>query len=107
MNQALHKVLAMPDVKQRMLGLGVEARASTPEELHSPAPGRYREMGRGDRQGRDRAATEVRDPLAANRRVVMKGVVIRDFERPPQGALDELTELGVATVHEAMGGPGS
>ena len=36
----------------------------------------------------------------------MKGVVIRDFERPPQGALDELTELGVATVHEAIGRTG-
>jgi tripartite-type tricarboxylate transporter receptor subunit TctC len=35
MNAALHKVLALPEVKQRMQGLGVEARASTPEELRS------------------------------------------------------------------------
>ena len=35
LNRALHTVLAMPDVKQRMLDLGVEARASTPEELRS------------------------------------------------------------------------
>jgi tripartite-type tricarboxylate transporter receptor subunit TctC len=35
MNRALHAVLAMSDVKQRMLGLGVEARASTPDELRA------------------------------------------------------------------------
>jgi tripartite-type tricarboxylate transporter receptor subunit TctC len=35
MNRALHAVLAMPDVKQRMLDLGIEARASTPEELRA------------------------------------------------------------------------
>jgi tripartite-type tricarboxylate transporter receptor subunit TctC len=35
MNRALHAVLATPDVKQRMLGLGVEARASTPDELRA------------------------------------------------------------------------
>jgi tripartite-type tricarboxylate transporter receptor subunit TctC len=35
MNQALQTVLATPDIKQRMLGLGVEARASTPDELRT------------------------------------------------------------------------
>ena len=35
MNRALQTVLAMPDVKQRLLDLGVEGRASTPEELHA------------------------------------------------------------------------
>jgi tripartite-type tricarboxylate transporter receptor subunit TctC len=35
MNRALQAVLATPDVKQRMLGLGVEARASTPDELRA------------------------------------------------------------------------
>jgi tripartite-type tricarboxylate transporter receptor subunit TctC len=35
MNHALQTVLAMPDVKQRLLDLGVEGRASTPEELHA------------------------------------------------------------------------
>jgi 4-hydroxy-4-methyl-2-oxoglutarate aldolase len=36
----------------------------------------------------------------------MKGVVIRDFERPTQGMLDQVAELGVATVHEAQGRTG-
>lgn len=35
MNRALRAVLAMPDVKQRMLDLGIEARASTPAELRA------------------------------------------------------------------------
>lgn len=35
MNRALHAVLATPDVKQRMLDLGIEARASTPDELRA------------------------------------------------------------------------
>ena len=35
MNRALQAVLATPDVKQRMLDLGVEARASTPDELRA------------------------------------------------------------------------
>jgi tripartite-type tricarboxylate transporter receptor subunit TctC len=35
MNRALQAVLTTPDVKQRMLDLGVEARASTPDELRT------------------------------------------------------------------------
>jgi tripartite-type tricarboxylate transporter receptor subunit TctC len=35
MNRALHAVLAMPDIKQRMLDFGIEARASTPDELRA------------------------------------------------------------------------
>jgi tripartite-type tricarboxylate transporter receptor subunit TctC len=35
LNQALHKVLAMPDVQQHLLDLGIEGRAGTPEELQS------------------------------------------------------------------------
>ena len=35
MNAALQKVLAMPEVKQRMQALGIEARASTPAELQA------------------------------------------------------------------------
>jgi tripartite-type tricarboxylate transporter receptor subunit TctC len=35
MNHALHAVLATPDLKRRMLDLGVEARASTPDELRA------------------------------------------------------------------------
>jgi tripartite-type tricarboxylate transporter receptor subunit TctC len=34
LNAALQKVLASPDVKQRLLELGIEARASTPAEIH-------------------------------------------------------------------------
>jgi tripartite-type tricarboxylate transporter receptor subunit TctC len=33
LNRALRDVLAAPDIKQRFLDLGVEARGSTPEEL--------------------------------------------------------------------------
>jgi len=33
LNQALREVLAEPDVKQRLLELGIEARASAPEEI--------------------------------------------------------------------------
>jgi tripartite-type tricarboxylate transporter receptor subunit TctC len=33
MNKAMHEVLAMPDVKEQYAKLGVEARASTPDEL--------------------------------------------------------------------------
>lgn len=35
MNRALHAVLAMPEVRQRMLDLGIEARASTADELRA------------------------------------------------------------------------
>lgn len=33
LNKALHEIVAMPDVKQRYADLGIEAKASTPEEL--------------------------------------------------------------------------
>jgi tripartite-type tricarboxylate transporter receptor subunit TctC len=33
LNQALHDILAEPEVKKRLLELGIEARASTPEEI--------------------------------------------------------------------------
>ena len=33
LNQALREILAEPDVKKRLLELGIEARASTPEEI--------------------------------------------------------------------------
>jgi tripartite-type tricarboxylate transporter receptor subunit TctC len=33
LNKAIHEVVAMPDVKQRYADLGIEAKASTPEEL--------------------------------------------------------------------------
>src|ERR1700686_484230 len=33
LNQALQEILAEPEVKQRLLELGIEARASTPEEI--------------------------------------------------------------------------
>jgi tripartite-type tricarboxylate transporter receptor subunit TctC len=35
LNQALHTVLAMPDIQQSLLDLGIEGRAGTPEELQS------------------------------------------------------------------------
>ena len=33
LNQALQEILAEPDVKKRLLELGIEAKASTPEEI--------------------------------------------------------------------------
>ena len=33
LNQALRDILAEPDVKKRLLELGIEAKASTPEEI--------------------------------------------------------------------------
>src|SRR5262249_6401777 len=33
LNKAIHEVVAMPDVKQRYADFGIEAKASTPEEL--------------------------------------------------------------------------
>ena len=33
LNKALHEIVAMPDVKRRYADLGIEAKASTPEEL--------------------------------------------------------------------------
>ena len=33
LNQALQEILAEPEVKKRLLELGIEARASTPEEI--------------------------------------------------------------------------
>ncbi len=33
LNQALREILAEPDVKKRLLELGIEAKASTPEEI--------------------------------------------------------------------------
>lgn len=39
LNQALQSVLALPDVKSRFLDLGIEARASTPDELKARLKG--------------------------------------------------------------------
>jgi len=33
LNGALHKVLALPEVKEKALAFGIEAKASTPEEI--------------------------------------------------------------------------
>jgi tripartite-type tricarboxylate transporter receptor subunit TctC len=39
LNKAIHEVVAMPDVQQRYAELGIEARASTPEELKARLAG--------------------------------------------------------------------
>jgi tripartite-type tricarboxylate transporter receptor subunit TctC len=39
LNKALHEIVAMPDVKQRYAELGIEAKASTPEELKARLEG--------------------------------------------------------------------
>ena len=53
LNAALREVLEMPDLKKRALDLGIEAKASSPEEILDRLQGRYRQMGRGDRAGRN------------------------------------------------------
>ena len=45
LNAALREVLETPELKQRALELGIEARASTPEEILGRLQRRYREMG--------------------------------------------------------------
>jgi putative tricarboxylic transport membrane protein len=35
LNKAIHEVVAIPEVKERYADLGIEARASTPEEVHA------------------------------------------------------------------------
>jgi tripartite-type tricarboxylate transporter receptor subunit TctC len=39
LNKTIHEVVAMPDVKQRYADLGIEAKASTPEELKARLEG--------------------------------------------------------------------
>ena len=39
LNKTIHEVVAMPDVKQRYAELGIEAKASTPEELKARLEG--------------------------------------------------------------------
>ena len=56
MNRALQTVLAMPDVKQRLLDLGSRGESQHARGAARPASGRHREVERGNRQGRDRAA---------------------------------------------------
>ncbi len=49
LNAALRDVLADPDLKKRALDLGIDAKASTPEEHRRADARRYRQMGQGDR----------------------------------------------------------
>jgi tripartite-type tricarboxylate transporter receptor subunit TctC len=39
LNKALHEILALPDIKERYAALGIEAKASTPDELKSRMEG--------------------------------------------------------------------
>ena len=50
------RAIMATDFKQRMLDLGGEPIASTPEELDSAAQIRHRQMGRRGQEGRARAA---------------------------------------------------
>ena len=45
LNAALREVLDTPELKKRALELGIEAKASTPEEIRATAQRRHREMG--------------------------------------------------------------
>ena len=42
LNKSIHEIVAMPDVKQRYADLGIEARASTPEQLKARLEGDIR-----------------------------------------------------------------
>ncbi len=46
LNQALQKVLVDPTVKQKMLDLGIEAKASTPEEIAARLKGDIEKWGK-------------------------------------------------------------
>ena len=39
LNKSIHEIVAMPDVKQRYADLGIEAKASTPEQLKARLEG--------------------------------------------------------------------
>ena len=62
LNQALREILAEPDVKKRLLELGIEAKASTPEEISAQAEVRYRQVAQGDREGRNSEAIAAMGP---------------------------------------------
>ncbi len=53
LNAGLREVLAMPDVKQKLLDLGIEAKASSPEELKARLVDDIAEVDRRDREGRN------------------------------------------------------
>ncbi len=62
LNQALREILAEPEVKKRLLELGIEARPATPEEISAQAEIRYRQVAKGDREGRDSEAIAAMGP---------------------------------------------
>jgi hypothetical protein len=56
LNAALQEILADADVKKRLIELGIEARASTPQENFSPGQIRHRQVAERDREGRNSKA---------------------------------------------------
>lgn len=52
LNGALRDILADAELKKRLLALGIEAKAGTPEEISSRLRS-YRQVAAGDREGRD------------------------------------------------------
>ena len=53
-NTTLKEVLAMPDVKQRLLDMGIEARPSSPDDLMALFKADVKKWDDGDRQSRHR-----------------------------------------------------
>ncbi len=50
LNTEINAVLQMPDVKERMAGLGMEPMVVTPAQMNEPIHGRHRQVDRRHRQ---------------------------------------------------------
>ncbi len=59
LNRSIREIVEIPEVKQRYAELGIEAKASSPEELKAQARGRHQEVGGTDRARRHREALTI------------------------------------------------
>ena len=70
LNAAMKAVIPDPDIQAKAQAVGMEMRWSTPEDMTARHEGRYRQMGRGDRQGRHSEAG-----LVPPRRLAAKAIM--------------------------------